>query len=953
VVETAAALPVLTAKITPPGTDPAFIRKGTVERIAQGGDRRLLLLRAPAGYGKTTVVAEAARRLGWSTAWYTVDLLDRDPWTFAAGVVEAVSRVVPDFGRTLRSRLAARPELPLPPRELYTLLLSAFESELRGPLHLILDDYHEGAGERLDELLGYVLSTMPAGLHVTVLTRYQPGFSTARLRLEGQLEELPIDELRLTIEQAAMLLERTAGRSLDRSHVEHLLFEAEGWPAGLVLAGRALRAVPSTGSTDLADPRLRSDLFTYLAEQVFGRETRATRAFLKRSCCLERLTPELATRIGGSPAALRHLRDLVERGAFTFRDGNGRYRYHRLFRDYLRHKVTQEEGAEAHRQDQLAAAEACEETGDPLEAVSLFLAAGNARRGVAVIARHGEPLLDRCPPAVLREWSDRLGERAGDLHRWRLLLDAHVLMRDAEYDEALDRLRRAAADVDGDRDLRFLVASGVERTLYWKSEYEGAAAACDEALRTARRPAQRVHALVSRAAALVAANRWEEAGSALAEAESMAAAADPHERVRIHGQQVAILTVQGRFREASAKGRSALPEVQRLMPPDFVVAYLNLLALGRLYLAEYADADAALQEAHITAERCGCRFYEPLLWDARGQLEMARGNLASGLELCEQAEKHAAVAEDLGSRALALCHRATGRRRSGDVEQAADGYERAAALVADSDLHHPRLTCLGNREYVACLLDDRRSLALLERLEKEAEARILPFQVTRCALFAALVRDRRGAREEALWRLRQLLPTALDLGHLHLVGQELALAPELTTDLLAGSQDRLVTRQLLAALASTPRAVGVLVAALACGETVAREALRAGAERLPPADGETLLRRGRRHRNPAVRRAAADLQTSRGSTSAAQDALPELTRRETEVLALMAEGHRNAEIADLLVLEPTTVKKYVNRIFSKLGVEDRVQATLRFRRHAETAAARPPSPPATHRKVRE
>jgi ATP/maltotriose-dependent transcriptional regulator MalT len=224
---------------------------------------------------------------------------------------------------------------------------------------------------------------------------------------------------------------------------------------------------------------------------------------------------------------------------------------------------------------------------------------------------------------------------------------------------------------------------------------------------------------------------------------------------------------------------------------------------------------------------------------------------------------------------------------------------------------------------------------------------------TRCALFSALVRDERGAREEAVWRLRQLLPTALDLGHLHFVGQELALAPDLATDVLASSEDHVVARQLLEAVAATPRAVGVLAAALACGPDVACEALRVGADRLPPSDRETLLRRGRRHRLPAVRRTAADLQAASASTATIRDAFPELTKRETEVLELIAEGQRNAEIAKLLVLQPTTVKKYVNRIFSKLGVEDRVQATLRFHQHANRTNGRPPLTSGTDGKMRK
>jgi DNA-binding NarL/FixJ family response regulator len=374
------------------------------------------------------------------------------------------------------------------------------------------------------------------------------------------------------------------------------------------------------------------------------------------------------------------------------------------------------------------------------------------------------------------------------------------------------------------------------------------------------------------------------------------------------------------------------------MSPSYAMGFLNLSALSSLYLADYSDALIALARAEVTAERFGYRFFEPLLWDARGQIDLARGNLSSGLELTKRAADHPSLAGDPGCRALVVSHAATGHRRHGDLDGALSLYEAAARLVESTRLRQPRLTCLANREYVACLLDGRRSLSNLGALRRSADHDDLPFVAAKCAVFAALVLDCRGSREEALWMLRQILPTSLHHGQLHFLGQELATRPDLVLDLLQTTTDPVVLGQLLRTLAVHPRGLALLAPALARGDHVALEALRAGAALLSASDRNTLLLRGRRQRSAAVRRLAAELGARSGSPDTPAG-IPELTPRETQILALVAEGRRNGEIAELLVLSPSTVKTYVNRIFSKLGVTDRVQAALYY--HRNTAAPAP------------
>jgi LuxR family transcriptional regulator, maltose regulon positive regulatory protein len=935
VTRTAFALPVLSSKVSVPGARQAIVSPETLGRFAWGGSRRLLLVLAPAGYGKTTVTAVAARDLGWQTAWYTLDFLDRDPSTFVAGVVETVGRVVPGFGDTVRRRIADATHVPLNERELLALLLSAFEHEVDGALHLVFDDYHEGANEALTGIVDYLIAALPPNVHVVILSRYGSGLHTSRLLLADQVVQIGIEDLRFTEEQAAHFLSHIAGHALTGRDLDRVIEESEGWPAGLALASRALADRGAHDHTGLADPRLKGDLFTYLAEQVYSREAPAVRAFLKSSCCLERISPQLADRVTGSAGSSRHLDHLALNSVFTFREHGGAYRYHRLFREYLRHKVTQEDGTEAYRAAQLVAARASEQTGDLPGAVDLYLAAGDTGAAAAVLGRGGGLLLDRCLPETLREWTARLPVADPALKPWRLLLQAQIMAREARHPEALRQLEAAASLVPADGGaLAFCIASAVERTLFWRGEYAAAAGACDRALAVAGSDRERVHALVSLGAALTATSDWHAADAALNKAEALAGAADGEELLRLESQRIAGLTVQGRFREAAARCRDIRDPVEQTMPPSFAMSFLNLAALSSLYLADYQGALDALGGAAQIAERFGYRFFEPLLWDARGQIDLARGDLASGLELAGRAAAHPSLAEDPGCRALAIGHAATGHRRFGDLDSAMALYQSAVRLVADTRLRQPRLTCLANREYVACLMDGRRSLSDLGALRREAERGDLPFVAAKCAVFRALVLDGRGNREEALWMLRLIAPTALHHGQLHFASQELATRPDLTLDLLASTTDPVVLGQLLRAVALHPRAVALLAAALTRGDSLALEALRAGAALLPAGERATLLQRGRRQRSPSVRRLAAEL-GALTTDAADRPGIPELTPRETQILALLAEGRRNGEIAELLVLSPATVKTYVNRVFSKLGVTDRVQAALYYRRHTD------------------
>jgi LuxR family maltose regulon positive regulatory protein len=156
-----------------------------LEKVAEGAHRRLLLVSAPAGYGKSTLIAEAAARLDWTTAWYKLDVLDHDPTVLVASLTEAIRRQVAGFGEVVVERLSNSREVPITVSELLALFVHELEDEVKLTLHLVLDDYHEASASLgLNKALDFVLANLPAHVHLVLLTRFEPSFSARETALQ-------------------------------------------------------------------------------------------------------------------------------------------------------------------------------------------------------------------------------------------------------------------------------------------------------------------------------------------------------------------------------------------------------------------------------------------------------------------------------------------------------------------------------------------------------------------------------------------------------------------------------------------------------------------------------------------------------------------------------------------------------------------------------------------------
>ena len=385
-------------------------RPELVGRLARAR-AKLVLVDAPAGYGKTTLVAQwrGSAAEGRPFAWVSLDADDNDPVSLWSHVVHALHRACPQLcAQPLLEALRARPAdiagvmLPLLVNEL---------NALPGPVILVLDDYHRVKERSCHGQVDYLLGHLPPAVQLVLTTRADPPLPLARLRSTGDMVELRMSELRFTPAEAAALIDRTAGVALSDSDLADLVGRTEGWPAGVYLAALSLRGHPSPGTfvrQFSGDSRYVADL---LIEEVLSRQPAHIRHFLARTAILGEFSAPLADAVLGSADAAQIIGTLERENLFVVPvdENRGWYRYHRLFAQLLRSQLTRAEPGIVPSLH-LRASAWYQEAGSPLEAISHALAGGDVTRAVDLIAGCWSAYAGLGRVATIRGWLRALGD---------------------------------------------------------------------------------------------------------------------------------------------------------------------------------------------------------------------------------------------------------------------------------------------------------------------------------------------------------------------------------------------------------------------------------------------------------------------------------------------------------------------------------------------------------------
>lgn len=292
---------------------PPVLRKDVILRerlIASLGETLfevpLALVSAPAGYGKTTLLASLPRAFpDVRLAWLALDESDDDATQLFAGLVLAVERVVPDCGLQALAVLERGDGSAGVVRRAVDLLVNGLLEHETTPLVIVLDDLHRVSEARVYEGLDHLIERLPAHAHLVLASRHDPPLALARWRARRQMTELRLDDLRFTPEETGRFLNGALGLRLSPEHLAALLLRSEGWAAGLsLLAGAYTRARRGDGEgLVFAQPAL-SDrhVFEYLADEVLATLPDDERRFVLAIAVLDELTPELTAAVSGRPA---------------------------------------------------------------------------------------------------------------------------------------------------------------------------------------------------------------------------------------------------------------------------------------------------------------------------------------------------------------------------------------------------------------------------------------------------------------------------------------------------------------------------------------------------------------------------------------------------------------------------------------------------------------------------
>jgi LuxR family transcriptional regulator, maltose regulon positive regulatory protein len=900
--------PLLATKLHVPRPRPQLVhRPRLIQRLQQGMELPLTLLSAPAGFGKSTLLADWLASCAIPVAWLSLEAADNEPTRFLSSLIAALQTCDPQLGTMVQALLHP---LHSPPLEaMLAMLLSDLDSKTVEHLVLVLEDYQVITAASIHHALSFLLDHLPHQVHLVLATRKDPPLPLARLRGQGALVELRAADLQFTQEETAAYLVEVMGLPLSAEQSALLQARTEGWITGLHLAALSLQGHDDQAGFITAFSGSHRYVVDYLLEEVLSRQPPGIQDFLLQTCILDRLSAPLCDAVCATSDSQAQL-DFLERAnlfLIPLDDERQWYRYHHLFAQVLRQRLQQTVPTLIpilHRR----ASHWYEQHERFAEAVPHALAASACEEAARLIEQSAERFVSGSQMQTLCEWLHTLPEHLVLAHPALCLMHAMALMYTNQWEAALTRLQvieRSLGPGEGIQDMHRRVRLG-QLIACWSmlarlsGDLEQCVALARQALDLLPEVEDTPLTRVSRAVAMLSVARaYLVSGDVTPASEHWLAEIVAFTRTSSNYQMLTFRTLtllarlqvlQGQLHQAAATYEEAAQVVPRAEELQVVAnGPVYYFGLGDL-LREWNDLEAAEQHLaegmnqvqgtlSVDADEVW-RGYAAMarLQHARGRDDQALATLDAFLRLVQ----HRHVAPVLLAQVAAL--RAYLELAQGHLHAAAHWLDASGLSATDAPSYpreqeylilarvriaEARITSMGSS--LLAVLD------LLARLLAEAEANRRMHSVLEILVLRALALHAQGDRTGALATLEHALRLAEPEGYIRLFADEGA--PMLA--LLRQAH----TRGIL------PGYVATLLSAFS------RQYTSDTASRLP-------------HLGSLVE---------------------PLTARERDVLQLVLDGASNREIACRLVLSVGTVKKHVSNICGKLNVQRRTQAIARAR----------------------
>jgi LuxR family maltose regulon positive regulatory protein len=914
--------PILATKLyIPPPRPKIVLRPRLIERLNEGLSlgRKLTLISASAGFGKTTLVSEWIAVCERPVAWLSLDEGDNDPTSFLAYLVAALQTIAANIGKGVLAILQS-PQPP-PIESILTALLNEITT-IPDYFVLILDDYHVIDSKPVDEALTFLLEHLPPQMHLVITTREDPHLPLARLRARGQLTELRAADLRFTPSEAADFLNQMMGLNLSEEDIAALENRTEGWIAGLQLAAISMQGHQDTASFIKSFTGSHHFVLDYLVEEVLGQQSESIQTFLLRTSILDRMCGALCDAVLGSPSASGQetLEYLERTNLFTVPLDSERrwYRYHHLFGELLRKRLGQSlvpgETAGLHIQ----ASEWYEQNGFPSDAIHHAFAVEDFER-VAKLAELNWPTMNESVQSI--KWLGWLKKLPEEIIRARPVLcvncawaflnagkleAAEAKMQDAEYwlepttvtGEKSDAPSIEMVVVDEEQFKSLSVVLAAARAYHAQAigDISGTIKYTQHVLDLSPEVDSRWHRGASSLLGLAqyASGNLDAAYRAISDG---LARAGPYDAISGNFILAGIKLAQGQLNTALSIYEKAIRLVLERgepMPLGTEDLYSGISELHR----ERGDLETAAQDL-LTGRKLGEQNELPdwqhRWYIAQARLHETKGDLDGALDLLEEAERRFVRTPVPIIRPIAALKTRI-RIAQGKIAEALD-WVRTRDLSVDDDISY--LHEFEHMTLVRVLIaQEKRGLAegsihdaqgLLERLLQAAEEGGRKGSVIEILVLQALAHDAQGNLPPALVSLERALTLAEPEGYVRIfVDEGLPMA-------------RLLSEA--AAHGVMPDYVGKLLAVFEAEKQKSEDK-----SYLPPV-------------SPALPEGHRD----------GESLIEPLSQRELKILQLIAQGLSNREISERLFLALSTVKGHNQKIFDKLQVQSRTEAIARAR----------------------
>ena len=886
----------LATKLFVPSVRPNCVsRPKLIERLSEGAKGKLTIICAPAGFGKTSLLAAWLKQTQIPAAWISLDGEDNEPARFLDYLIGALQNVDQSLGAAAFELLQSSHPSPLKPA------LSGLINEISSlskDFAILLDDYHLIHERGIHEAIGFFLEHLPPQAHLLIASRNDPPFPVARLRARGELTEIRVADLRFDIDEASEFFNELMNLDLTSEDVLKLDARTEGWITGLQLSALSLQG--RENKSKLIDEFTGNDRFIldYLVEEVLNSQPANVQNFLLQTSVLNRLSSPLCNALTGADDGQEMLERLERANLFLFPLDNKSqwFRYHHLFADLLRFKLRLKQ-ADRIAELQKKASFWCEENGLTEESISYAVAAEDWERALDLLEPIGYQLVSLGRFNRFSRWVGLIPETVLKTRPMLCFWYVPILLYKDEFEKAEKYLQ--IIEVSEPEELRRKMLSAVWSSRCFIAVTRGDA---EKALEFSRRAfellppddvIQFAVAKHTRVACSLMNGDMKVCEASLLDALPAYRRADHFLfETWMRTYLGFVRAMQGNLREGAEDLRGAISFAGEHLPnrPDPQIYPHSLLCDIHREWNEIETAKAYLDEALALIGQAGRELYMVLdlhnlkslamMLEMCGKAAQAQEILESGLKKVKKYGNEQVVNEINALSALL-------RMRRGEISFVENWAQTSGLSAKDKTDYRTEAVYLTYARLLICQGNSAEALSLLKQLEKSAEEGSRRRIVIEVLVLHAIAQKSAGDEESAIETLEKAVNLAA-----------------------AGNFIRTFTDE--------GEAVYLLLQKL-------------------------LKRRGKfwETQSPQILQYVLTLIKSFGETKAEQiphsaqtptGDLPwwyrndPLSEREIEVLSLVAQGFSNQEIGSKLFIAAGTVKRHVNNIYGKLDVHSRVQA---------------------------